>query len=99
MVEMWFSNYFGTRIVTHNVTVQLRGDLTRRQPDRAAAKSRHLGFVLSYPANIIRPNPDNTPIMYFGLLAFLFAAYLDSLRPMWSSLSYDELNRSALQFL
>lgn len=52
-----------------------------------------------YPANIIRPNPDNTPIQYFGLLAFLFAAYLDLLRPMWSSLSYDELNRSALQFL
>jgi hypothetical protein len=34
--------------------------------------------------------------MYLGLLAFLFAAYLDLLRPIWSSLSDDELNRSAL---
>jgi len=68
-------------------------DVTRRQPDRAAAKSRRVW--VSYPANIIRPNPDNTPIQYFGLLAFLFAAYLDLLRPMWSSLSFDELIRSA----
>jgi hypothetical protein len=52
-----------------------------------AAKSRRNCFGI--PANIIRPNPDNTPIMYW-FAGIVFAAYLIKLRPIWSSLSHDE---------
>ena len=57
-----------------------------RWPKKSSEVALKLFEGSLFPVIIIRPNPDNTPIMYWfaGILA---AAYLHMLRPIWSSLS------------
>ena len=78
-----------------------------RWPKKSSEVALKLFERSLFPVIIIRPNPDNTPIMYW-FAGILFAAYLIKLRPIWSSLSNDEsscisfteaLSRSALKVL